>query len=576
MKFFKVFVLLLLLSACGREPVTPTPNPEPGQTPRSSLTGALWHDLDGDGERGADEPALANWAVFLDANKNGAHDEGERAATTDARGAYAFSDLEAGSYTVSQTLPLGWSNTHPERGVSDVTPRDITPQVVGGGDATTAAYPWMAGVIFTDGSPPEDLGDALGCGGSLIAARWVLSAAHCFVFEEEVGTFTLSSGLEVLYLPYLSLRPPPLGKTTPKLLAVADGCPWDNFPDPRGKVVIMPEGADDCSPEDQYYSVTDTGAVGVIFYDREPAETESGTEGKTLGKNGHGVVSGRTFEFTRTSKMQTEPFAVFVSLEDGRAILEALNKGAVTATFAEDLAPLTRPPENLLVLLGQDDLKAKLSESGELVQVEAVYAHPKYDINNDDADYALLELKESVMRPRISLLGQKEAELAAPGRVATVAGWGSTVGYAPGDEDVPADAPGRLRAADVPVVSNAACNESYAKAYEELAGEPPQGDLITDNMLCAGEPKGEVDACQGDSGGPLFVEERGRFLQMGVVSWGFGCAMPGVPGVYSRVPAPASGWIERTVRANGGIETSSYTVRLEPGDDYTLNFGNFK
>ena len=46
-------------------------------------------------------------------------------------------------------------------------------------------------------------------------------------------------------------------------------------------------------------------------------------------------------------------------------------------------------------------------------------------------------------------------------------------------------------------------------------------------MLCAGE-KG-LDSCQGDSGGPLFATVGGTEIQMGIVSWGFGCA--------SRTPA---------------------------------------
>ena len=596
--FLSGVCIVFLLSACGRETVPPTPNPDPEPSPvlSQSLMGTAWHDLDGDGEREANEPALAKWTVFLDANKNGARDKGETAATTDANGVYRFADLAVGTYTVSQVLPLGWSNTHPEtnagnsvgNGVSnnsfqdvapqdmapqDVNPKDVTPQVVGGGNATIEAYPWMAGVIYTDGSPPEDLSSELGCGASLIASRWVLSAAHCFVFEEEAGTFTLSSGLDITYL---SLLPPPLGETTPKLLAVEQGCPWNDFPDPKGKVVVMPYGAESCSPEDQYYSVTDAGAVGVIFYDREPAGTEGGAEGEALSERARSNIA--NFEPAKVARETAEPFAVFVTLEDGQAILRALAKGALTTTFNEDLAPVKWAPGNLRVLLGQDNLAATSpKERGELVRVKAVYTHPKYSASTENADYALLELDQKVMRQRISLLGENKTGLAAPGQVATVAGWGSTAGYAPGDGDAQADASARLQAAQVPLVSNAACNESYAKVVTELEGTAPQGDLITDNMICAGAPEGKVDACQGDSGGPLFVEEKGKFLQVGVVSWGLGCAAPGVPGVYSRIPAPASDWIARTVREHGGVETSgSYTVTVEAGKDYTLNFGNFK
>lgn len=48
--------------------------------------------------------------------------------------------------------------------------------------------------------------------------------------------------------------------------------------------------------------------------------------------------------------------------------------------------------------------------------------------------------------------------------------------------------------------------------------------------------QGGVDTCQGDSGGPMFRRDNtNAWIQVGIVSWGEGCARPGYPGVYSEV-----------------------------------------
>lgn len=63
-------------------------------------------------------------------------------------------------------------------------------------------------------------------------------------------------------------------------------------------------------------------------------------------------------------------------------------------------------------------------------------------------------------------------------------------------------------------------------------------------MLCAGYPQGERDACVGDSGGPLMIQQNGVYRQIGIVSQGEGCAIPGKYGIYTRVSSYAN-WIQQ-------------------------------
>jgi secreted trypsin-like serine protease len=84
-----------------------------------------------------------------------------------------------------------------------------------------------------------------------------------------------------------------------------------------------------------------------------------------------------------------------------------------------------------------------------------------------------------------------------------------------------------LLKANVPFVDDNTCR-SAGGSY---------GGLIPSAEICAGfMSTGGVDTCQGDSGGPLFRRDaNNNWIQVGITSWGDGCARPNAPGVYTEV-----------------------------------------
>ena len=82
--------------------------PLPGE-----IRGTVWHDVDGDGTQGPNEPALPDWIVYVDINENNMLDAGEPSALSAADGSYVLADVPPGNRIVAQVVPAAWGVTYP-------------------------------------------------------------------------------------------------------------------------------------------------------------------------------------------------------------------------------------------------------------------------------------------------------------------------------------------------------------------------------------------------------------------------------------------------------------------------------
>ena len=86
-----------------------------------SIAGAVFHDEDVDGEWDVGEPPLEDWTIYIDRDRNGQLDDGERSTTTGPDGTYTFSQLLPGIHVVDMLLPKLYLRTFPPAGTHEVT-----------------------------------------------------------------------------------------------------------------------------------------------------------------------------------------------------------------------------------------------------------------------------------------------------------------------------------------------------------------------------------------------------------------------------------------------------------------------
>ncbi|XP_075580957.1 trypsin-like [Pelecanus crispus] len=179
----------------------------------------------------------------------------------------------------------------------------------------------------------------------------------------------------------------------------------------------------------------------------------------------------------------------------------------------------------LRLRLGENDLQVREGTEQERQAVKVI-PHPAFDAQTLDNDLMLLKLdRPAALGSAVEPLALPRS-CAPPGTTCLVSGWGTIT-------TPKVTLPRHLICAYVDIVPLAACRQAYAQR-------------VTPNMICAGVRNQRIDSCQGDSGGPLSCNGT---LQ-GIVSWGLQtCALPGHPGVYTRV-CNYVGWIKDTMNNN--------------------------
>lgn len=167
-------------------------------------------------------------------------------------------------------------------------------------------------------------------------------------------------------------------------------------------------------------------------------------------------------------------------------------------------------------------------EGGVSYRVERIVVHPSYNPDTLHFDVSLFFLSTPTnfgpFNDGKSILINRNMNVPNPGETVRVIGWGRIY------EGGPTAAV--LQQVDIPAASPNKCASVLGREF------------TAPTYLCAGM-QGK-DSCNGDSGGPLMVRRNGRWVQVGIVSFGTaGCADPDqFFGVYTRV-SRVQGFIDK-------------------------------
>ena len=418
-------------------------------------------------------------------------------------------------FSISALAPIANATQHAPSPI-------VKPKIIGGELATEGDWPWMSALVFTY----NDIVSSLDVAGSSVDSNYFSNS--------------------------------PAGQATASMVDCGIGENQCSLA--TDKICLIERGEIDFSVKVDNCQAG--GGIGAIIFNNVLGEING-----TLGDGYTGTIPVVAISQVDGATLlnQLDDVAT-ITVSEQSALVQSSSCGAsfigdkwvVTASHCVEGASL----DSLKVNVGEYNLSNGANNAKAIKQI---YMHPQYNkgasFNND---IALIELKESINSPAISLasssLTQQLTEMAS---TATVIGWGNRTAYG-ADEEQPANSqPDILHQVDLSLLTNTQCKDKLAQGYSDLQNTTvsPEHVGITDSMICAEFSGGGKGSCQGDSGGPLIVNTNEGWQQVGVVSYGIGCADAAFPDVYARVGA-FTDWIN-SITQGIAIE-ATYDFNITP------------
>lgn len=375
-------------------------------------------------------------------------------------------------------------------------PAELKPKIVGGEIANQGDWPWMSALVFVGNQVNTSL---------TVAGNSVDTNPLTFGPSGQVTASIVNCGI-----------------ADTACIAAAD------------KICLIARGEINFSVKVDNCQAG--GGLGAIIFNNTAGNFDG-----TLGENFSGNIP-----------------VVAISQTDGQTLLQQLDNIAILsvseqttsvqnstcgASFLGDKWVLTAAHcvedvnvNSLRVNVGEYDLSDGAENA---TKINSIFIHPDYNqgafFNND---IALIELAESLNIPAVTLAdANMTSNLASMASYATVIGWGNQIAYGPDDAQPTGSQPNKLYQVELSLLTNEQCRNQLIATYQDLNGLTySTEDLgITSKMICANYPQGGKGSCQGDSGGPLIVNTNEGLQQVGIVSFGTGCADGRFPDVYARV-----------------------------------------